>query len=1095
MKRLAIYLIIYIGFCLNATARDLHFRGESLATALATLRDIRSDYTINFIANDLEQLPVHADLTGLSMTEAVKRLCQGQPVKAKIKGKDIFIQYDRSYKPRTIKLSGIVCDARTRESLMDAKVELLSEDSTLIDSVRARQSAFYYDGSGRQVDYDMPRYALEVPALPRHYIFRISMDDYRTVCFDYVIDKVGRRETWRNVSPFYLHKVSKTLQEVTVKASRVRFYFRGDTVVYDASQFQLAEGSMLDALLRQLPGVELKSDGRIYHNGKFVDDLLLNGKDLFKGSRKLMLENLPAYTVKDVAVYDKQTEENEWLGRTDESTQHHVIDVRLKREYMVGWIANIEAGAGLRQDETPYLARLFAMRSDERSNIRFYAKANNLNDEGSGDMVWGDGWQPDRSGKLSRNELVRVDANLMSDDKKRDYFVYVEANHRKEWQDTRTTTQTFLPDGDTYDYGFGNMKNEAWDVSLWNRFIHNGKRLRTYATADASYRYFRNASGSTSALFSAPVEVSRSLLDDLFSPTSSRPNLRDTLINRQLRESKGTGHDIETTAYLYETLKIKGSGDYMNFGINGSYKENKRQEFSRQQTLSNSPLKGENSLPLREGWGGSAGPLFRHQYIDTPPRSKFKLNSFVQYTFMLGEHYRQLVLGYRFSHSNRREQESIYRLDQLPSLSGEGMGERLSFSKPIDLLPSVTEYQQVFDRANSHLAHYIDNTNAFWADFKYGLGQKEWGQFYLDFRIDATLNAQRHDYERGSIDTLLHRFSPTFEFKTKPWLRTKDGHHAGLEVRVRNEAPELLNEAGIVDDTDPMNIRIGRPDLKYAIRTDAVLDGNLYSLEKRMHNRVDLSYGFTHNAIGMGQIYDRATGRRTFIPTNVNGNWDASAKHTINYSFGDGKKHSASMVTQFSFRNSVDMNQEAASPVPSEGGVNGGEAAGWSPSPLERVGERLVVRSATISFSPKLSLALGKHTLGFSSDVAWNRYTSDRSTFQNISAWQYRIGADAIVHLPWKFDLTTDLTLYGRTGYTDASLNTADVVWNARLSRALFKGNWIVMLDGFDILGQLSNVTRTINAQGRTETYTGVLPRYGLLHLVYKFQKKPRKQE
>ena len=820
MKRTLLYIIIYIGVQLGLSARDLHFRGESLATALAALREVKSDYTINFIANDLEELPVHADLTGLSMTEAVKRLCQGQPVKMKIKGKDIFIQYDRSYKPRTIKLSGVVCDARTRQYLMDAKVELLSEDSTLIDSVRARQRAFYYDGSGRQVDYDMPRYSIEVPALPRHYIFRISMDDYRTVCFDYIVDRVGRRETSRNLSPFYLHKLSKTLQEVTVKASRVRFYFRGDTVVYDASQFQLAEGSMLDALLRQLPGVELKSDGRIYHNGKFVDDLLLNGKDLFKGSRKLMLENLPAYTVKDVAVYDKQTEENEWLGRTDESTQHHVIDVRLKREYMVGWMANVEAGVGLRQDETPYLARLFAMRNDERSNIRFYAKANNLNDEGSGDMVWGDGWQPDRSGKLSRNELARVDVNLMSDDKKRDYFVYVEANHRKEWQDTRTTTQTFLPDGDTYDYGFGNMKNEEWDVSTWHRFIYKGKQLRTQATADARYRYFRNASGTTSALFSAPVEVSHQLLDDLFSPTSPRPNLRDTLINRQLRESKGTGHDIEANAGLFETKKIKGTGDFLNFGINASYKENKRQEFSRQEMRAN---------------GSSEPSFFRHQYIDTPPRSKFELNPFVQYTFSLGEHYRQLLLGYSFSHSNRREQESIYRLDRLANADS-------SFSKEVDLLPSVNEYRQVFDRANSHLAHYIDNTSDLWADFKYGLGQKEWGQFYLDFRIDATLNAQRHDYERGAIDTVLHRFSPTFQFKTKPWLRTKEGHHAGLEVRVRSEAPELLNEAGIVDDTDPMNIRIGNPDLRYAIRTDAVLDGNLYSLGKRMHNRiVDLS--------------------------------------------------------------------------------------------------------------------------------------------------------------------------------------------------------------------------------------------------------------
>ena len=1051
MKRLVLYLIIYVSFGLSLSARDLTFRGESLATALATLRDMQTEYTINFIANDLETLPVHASLNGLSMLDAIKRLCQGLPVKVKIKDKQIFVQYDTRYKPRTIKLTGMVCDARTREGLMDAKVELLAEDSTFIDSVRARQSAFYYDESGRQVDYDMPRYNIEVPALPRHYIFRISMDDYRPVCYDYVLDRVGRRETSRNVSTFYLHKVSKTLQEVTIKASRVRFYHKGDTIVYDASLFQLAEGSMLDALLRQLPGVELKSDGRIYHNGKFVDDLLLNGKDLFQGNRKLMLENLPAYTVKNVAVYDKQTEENEWLGRTDESTQHHVIDVRLKREYMVGWIANIEAGAGIRQDETPYLARLFAMRTDEHSNIRFYAKANNLNDEGSFDLVWGDGWEPDRSGKLSRNEMARVDVNLTSDDKKRDYFVYVEAHHAKEWQDTRATTQTFLPAGDTYDYGFSHAKDEEWDVKTWNRFIYKGKRLRTEATADASYRYFRNSSGSTSGLFSAPVEVSHQLLDDLFSPTSPRPNLRDTLINRQLRENKGEGHDIEANARLFETKKIKGTGDFLNFGIDGNYRENARQQFSRQEMRAN---------------GSNKPALFRHQFVDEPPRSKFELAPFVSYTFSLGESYRSLIVGYRFNHVNQREQESIYRLDRL-------QGADSSFARPIDMLPSVSEYQQVFDRTNSSLSHYIENSNSTWLYFKWGFKQADWGRLYIDVNMNATLRQQRNDYERGNIDTLLHRSSPTYAFSVKPWLRTKEGHHAGLEVKVRNEAPDLLNDAAIVDDTDPMNIRVGNPDLRYAIRTDAVLDGNLYSMNKRMHNRLDLSYGFTHNAIGMGQIYDRETGRRTFCPTNVNGNWDASAKHTINYSFGDGKKHSTGMVTQFSYRNSVDlMNEEQ------EIGNN-----------------KSLVKSATLSFSPKVSLSLGKHTLGFSSDVAWNCYTSDRSTFQNISAWQYRIGTNAIVHLPWKFDLTTDLTLYGRTGYADESLNTNDIVWNARLARALFKDKWVVMLDGFDILGQLSNVTRTINAQGRTETFTNVLPRYALLHFVYKFNKQPKKKE
>jgi hypothetical protein len=91
-------------------------------------------------------------------------------------------------------------------------------------------------------------------------------------------------------------------------------------------------------------------------------------------------------------------------------------------------------------------------------------------------------------------------------------------------------------------------------------------------------------------------------------------------------------------------------------------------------------------------------------------------------------------------------------------------------------------------------------------------------------------------------------------------------------------------------------------------------------------------------------------------------------------------------------------------------------------------------------------------------------------------------------------ELSTDLNLYTRTGYADSQLNTTDFVWNARLSRSLLKGRMLLMLDGFDLLNQLDNVTRTINAQGRTENYTNVLPRYVLLHMVWRMNHQPKKK-
>lgn len=81
------------------------------------------------------------------------------------------------------------------------------------------------------------------------------------------------------------------LDEFTFTASKVLFYHDGDTLVYDATAFVLAEGSMLDNLLQKMPGVELSANGEIKVNGKRVDKLLINGKEIFNGQNELVIQN------------------------------------------------------------------------------------------------------------------------------------------------------------------------------------------------------------------------------------------------------------------------------------------------------------------------------------------------------------------------------------------------------------------------------------------------------------------------------------------------------------------------------------------------------------------------------------------------------------------------------------------------------------------------------------------------------------------------------------------------------------------------------------------------------------------------------------
>ena len=86
---------------------------------------------------------------------------------------------------------------------------------------------------------------------------------------------------------------------------------------------------------------------------------------------------------------------------------------------------------------------------------------------------------------------------------------------------------------------------------------------------------------------------------------------------------------------------------------------------------------------------------------------------------------------------------------------------------------------------------------------------------------------------------------------------------------------------------------------------------------------------------------------------------------------------------------------------------------------------------------------------------------------------------------PKKLEMTLDevvvTTTYSRRGYIED-------VWNARLTKRMMKGKILLQLDAFDILGNLTNVRRTINAQGKTETFYNIIPSYCLLHLTWRLK-------
>ena len=379
---------------------------------------------------------------------------------------------------RQIALWGHVFDEVTHHAVRDAKATLMTADSTAIDSTKCSYSTGGYYGTDAN-------YRFLIPRRPALYIIKVEHPDYNPCFVSYEVKTPGRN-TYFDAPWHYLTRrpssvgsdsvaASLSLNEVLVRGTRIKMVYRNDTIVYDASAFQLPEGSMLDALVRQMPGVELKADGTILVNGEKVDYLTLNGKDFFKGKNKVMLENLPLYAVDKVKVYRKSTEKSEWLGREVEQ-KDFVMDVHLKREYNEGYMANAEAAGwhGKSKDDNghfiPYTARLFGLRFTDASRIALFANANNVNEMRSPGQ--NGEWSPAKSLDNGLNKTLHTGLDVRVDDKRKRWDNQLRTDverHKKEWE-SRELSEVFATGGNKLSTSHEWGGNRTFNAGIGNRF-------------------------------------------------------------------------------------------------------------------------------------------------------------------------------------------------------------------------------------------------------------------------------------------------------------------------------------------------------------------------------------------------------------------------------------------------------------------------------------------------------------------------------------------------------------------------------------------------------------------------------------------------
>lgn len=929
------------------------------------------------------------------------------------------IQKDSIYVDQFVK------DSFTQYGIRNAKVTIMDMEGHIIDTVRTQAA----NGS-----HDAQAWFLTVPRQPAMFRVRVEQAEYEPGEMVVELKHPARLNSFRFPDFLLKRKFEDDnnvyLNEVAVHATRVKLCYKGDTIEVDARAFKLSEGSMLESLVRNVPGCELHDNGDIYMNGRKVDFLTLNGKDFFKGNNRIMLDNLPYYTVDKLQFFNQRSELSRLMGK-DVERPDFVMNVKMKQEYNIGYLGNIEAGAGTHDRR---MGRMFALRFTDNSRVSLFANANNINEARSpgNDGSWGH--QDNPAGYI---KTYNIGGEWLIDDK---YGRYKELlNTSMLWNKTlnkqHTASQQFIQQGDVFGYGDDESTRRGYELKINNNLTL--KKIDLVSTSRFNYIYHDNDSHTRSAQFSQqPSGGVEQCLDSIFSTTQSSEIYR-IMVNHMLNEAANSGNRW-TAEQKFDYHKTLPWGDDLMLTANGSW------NGASDDGTNNYKLK-YNNVELLDDNQNRQTEEFSQSY-------QFHFGVNYAYHF-LSEWHLNLGLGHDKQHSNeRRDLFRLYESDD--SLHNEA-------------LPSLTDYLRLCDAGNSPHSRNTRREEQFIVSLHRHLYDSRRGR-YLSFtsQMSASYVWQQGVYSRGENIARLsdHRwlFAPSvnLEYQTRQWHDSYVFHY-DTEMNSIN----LVQKANLTDTSDPLAVQKGNPNLRPSQKHNLSLS---FSSRFGTHGQfvmVRSSASIMSDLVAMNSNYNKTTGVYTYIPANINGNWYFSSSIDLRRALTENRCLNIENHTSYDYQHSVDYKDNVKNSVP----------------------------QYTIGDNLKLEYKQEAFVLELLGGCSWNEVRPVAA--DNIHSIHFNYGANLRTNLPWGFHLSTDIKMYSRRGYIDKSLCTNDLLWNAQMEHSFCSDHLLVTAKAFDLLHQISTIHTTINAQARIETWQLSLPSYLMLSVQWKFNKNPKKRD
>lgn len=932
-------------------------------------------------------------------------------------------------------ITGAIIDKGTNEPVEASTVQLLRADSTYISGAISDENGLF---------------SLQAPE-DGSYLLKITSVGYKPTV---------RRIMMTQGKDLAMGKININAEAIMLKAATVtamakKVVLKEDTFVYNSAAYRTPEGSTIEELVKRLPGAEVSDDGSIKINGKEVKKILVDGKEFMTGDTKTALKNLPTSIIDKIKAYDEKSDLAKVTG-IDDGEEETVLDFGVKRGMNKGLIANMDLSMGTKQR---YSERGMAAYFNDRNRLMMFASANNTNDMGFPGGGGPGGWGFNKQG-LNASKMLGLNYNYENKDKLK-MDASLRWNHSDGDISSTVASENFVSQNSSFSNSRAKnfSRSNSWDGRFrleWTPDTMTNIMFRPSFTIKSSDALAR----SLSAQFNAdPYQITNDPLEDA---ARAELGLEDVSLSKSLLQQAGVLVNLQSSSSISysESENLRGMLQY-----------NRRlSAMGRNITVRTDASYGKtdaNSLSLTNAYmylvdvanGNETDHYNTYRYNVTPTRN---------YSYSLQATYSEplwkatfLQLSYKFTYKYSKTDRSTYNFSDF---SDEEANQWASIT------PEYRGWGNYLGTLRSPLDEYFDSDQSRFSEYKNYIHEMQLMMRFVrpkyNLSFGAMLQPQRsnfiYDYMGQHIETTRNvtNFSPTLDFR----YRFSKVSNLRVNYRGTTSQPSMTDLLDITDDSNPLNIKKGNPGLKPSFTHNFRLFYNNYIEKHQRALMTFVNFSMTRNSISDMVTYDDKTGGRTTQPENINGNWNARGAFMFNTAIDSAGVWNINTFTTLAYTNAVGYLSLD------------GKTSQKNTTKQTQVGERIAMGYRNNWLEVNLNGTLN-----------YNHARNKLQASSNMNTWQFSYGPSITVTMPWGMSLSTDLSQSSRRGYSDKSMNTNELVWNAQLSQGFLKGKPLtVMIQFYDLLHQQSTLSRALTAMARTDTEYNSINSYAMLHVIYR---------